>query len=152
MTTPSTPQSELERLAIEKQASERDQARMTALHQYKRVVQQDQEEQELLFQNQEARMTQLVQDIRKAGLSDVIDYAASEVQPTRNPFSPSQEDVKPAIKMYADDDRPFGKGDKMRLLTRRKWLEQELMRMESCSGAPKPKMRMWLTRLRAARK
>ncbi len=38
MTTPSTPQSELERIAMEKQASEREQARADALQQYTHTV------------------------------------------------------------------------------------------------------------------
>ncbi len=51
-----------------------------------------------------------------------------------------------------EDEKPITKGERMRQADRKGWLDQELKRMEPCSGAPKHKMRIWVTRLRAARK
>ncbi len=52
--------------------------------------------------------------------------------------SPPKDDAR-----AREDDKPFTKGERMRQADRK--------RIETCSGAPKHKMRIWITCLRAAR-
>ncbi len=94
MTTSATPQSELERLAMEKQAFEREQARADALQQYTHTVKKHSEEQVQLAQEQAARLTSLVQQIEKAGLSEVVDYADSQILHRHRTSSPSKDDAQ----------------------------------------------------------
>ncbi len=83
------------------------------------MVQKDQEEQEQLALDQKARMAHLVKGIEEAGLSEVIAYAVTEVQPTKSAFSTSEEDVRPANKhTSAEDYRHHEKQEKMRMMRR----------------------------------
>ncbi|MCP3887964.1 MAG: hypothetical protein GY702_03695 [Desulfobulbaceae bacterium] len=94
MTTSATPQSELERIAMEKQAFEREQARADALQQYTHTVKKHGEEQEQLALDQAARLARLVQQIENAGLSEVVDYAESQVLHRHRSLSPSQDNAR----------------------------------------------------------
>ncbi len=57
------------------------------------MVRKDQEEQEQLALDQKERMAHLVHGIEEAGLSEVIEYAVTEVQPTKSVFSTPEEDA-----------------------------------------------------------
>ncbi len=117
------------------------------------MVRTHQEEQQQLAEDHEGRMALLVQGIKAAGLSNVLYYATSDIQPKRRTLSTPEDDATvTAYKSDAEDEKPITKRENMRLLQRQEWLEHELKRMESCSESPKPKMRVWLTCLRAARK
>ncbi len=68
-------------------------------------------------------------------------------------MSTSEDDAATtAYKSDAEEEKPITKREKMRLMRREQWLNEELRCLDPCSGAPKPKMRLWFTQLRAARK
>ncbi len=121
---------------------------MDALEQYTHMVRTHQEEQQQLAEDHEARMAILVQGIKAAGLSDVLNHATSDVRPKRKMSSPSEDDVTPAEELSTGGKKQDKKREMMRIKRRDRWLREELSRLDSCSGAPKPKMRLWLTQLR----
>ncbi|MCP3679498.1 MAG: hypothetical protein GY782_04245 [Gammaproteobacteria bacterium] len=136
---------------MEKQASERDQARVDALQQYTHTVKKHAEEQEHLAQDQAARLARLVQHIESAGLSEVIEYADSQVLHKHRSLSPSQDNARDTARDAREDEKPYTKTQRMRQDDRKQWLDHELKRVDPCSGTPKHKARVWITHLRAAR-
>ncbi len=74
-------QSDLERIAKEKQASERDAQKADALEQYTRMVRNHEEEQRRLMEDHDRRINGLVHNINTAGLSDVLQHVSKDVRP-----------------------------------------------------------------------
>ncbi len=132
-------QSDLERIAKEKQASERDAQKADALEQYTRMVQNHEEEKRQLTEDHDHKMKGLVRDINTAGLSDVLQHVSNDVRP-QYVTSPSPQDDDRA----REDEKPYTKSEKMRMSDRQEWFDHSLKCMDTCSGAPKHKMRIWL--------